>query len=533
VTTVWLPPGWEAAAAPIATLLVPFGSPWAWWLAGIVLLATATGCARRRPRLAIGLATAGALAFAVAADGLVDDAYIQFRYAANLAVGHGLVFNLGQRIEGASGGLWIFLLAALSRLLRIDPGVAGRLLGLVMAAATVPVAAAAVRPFAGGTAAARAAVLWAAFPTAALYGATGLESGAFALALWLAVAAAAKDSPLSAAGPGALIATLRPEGALLAAAALPVWRRLPRGGRRVVLWTLGAGAAAAAARTAYFGLPVPNSALVKGVTAAAGPVEGLAYLGRAALELLPVLLVAAVAARRSARALLLALPAAAWTALVVLRGGDWMPGSRYLLPLAVVLILLAATAELRRPAAITLAAVVWCAALLAPAERPTTPAVGGLWRAMAEHRVQSRWWEALGTWLGAAVPPETTLAAGPVGALPYASRLPTFDLYGLCSPVIHQTPGQAGHRLWGLDQAVATGTLVLYPGRSLPQGGGAAGLLRAAQAEVAGSPRVLLDYHPLMVRHQPEHHTDIVADVIWVHRSLPLRPPAPGPNHPE
>ena len=525
---MWLPPGWETAAAPIATLLAPLGSPWTWWLAGILLLVAAALSARRRPWVAVALAAVGALALAVAANGLVDDAYIQFRYAANLAAGHGPVFNPGQRIEGASGGLWILVLGALARVLAIDPGIAARLLGLLMAAATVPVAAAAIRPLAGEAGAARAAVLWAAYPTAALYGATGLETGAFALALWLAVAAATTDSTATAACAGILVASLRPEGVLLAAAALPVWRLLPRGGRRVVLWTLGAGAVAAVLRTAYYGLPVPNSALVKGVTAAAGPLEGLAYLGRAALELLPVLLAAAFAARRSGRTLLLALPAVAWTSLVALRGGDWMPGSRYLLPLAVALILLAAGAQLRKPALFTLAAVAWCAVLLAPAERPTTPVAGGMWRAMAEHRVQSRWWEALGTWLGATVPPGTTLAAGPVGALPYASRLPTFDLYGLCSPVVHHTPGQPGHRLWGLDQAVAAGSLVLYPGRPLPQDGDPARLLRAAQSEVAGSPRVLLEYQPLALRHRPEHHTDVLADVIWLHRGLALRPSPPA-----
>jgi hypothetical protein len=42
---------------------------------------------------------------------LVDDAYIFFRYAENIAGGAGPVYNLGERVEGFSSALWTFLLA--------------------------------------------------------------------------------------------------------------------------------------------------------------------------------------------------------------------------------------------------------------------------------------------------------------------------------------------------------------------------------------------------------------------------------------
>ena len=43
---------------------------------------------------------------------LCDDAFISFRYARNLADGHGLVFNPGERIEGMTNWLWTVMLAA-------------------------------------------------------------------------------------------------------------------------------------------------------------------------------------------------------------------------------------------------------------------------------------------------------------------------------------------------------------------------------------------------------------------------------------
>src|SRR5690349_496948 len=44
---------------------------------------------------------------------LFDDAFISFRYAKNIAAGHGFVFNPGERVEGATNFLWV-LIAALS-----------------------------------------------------------------------------------------------------------------------------------------------------------------------------------------------------------------------------------------------------------------------------------------------------------------------------------------------------------------------------------------------------------------------------------
>lgn len=45
-----------------------------------------------------------------------DDAFISFRYADNLASGHGLVFNPGERVEGYTNFLWTVLIAGAMRL---------------------------------------------------------------------------------------------------------------------------------------------------------------------------------------------------------------------------------------------------------------------------------------------------------------------------------------------------------------------------------------------------------------------------------
>jgi len=45
----------------------------------------------------------------------VDDVYISLKYAKNLAHGNGLVFNIGERVEGYSNFLWVVLLAAVAK----------------------------------------------------------------------------------------------------------------------------------------------------------------------------------------------------------------------------------------------------------------------------------------------------------------------------------------------------------------------------------------------------------------------------------
>src|SRR5687767_454301 len=41
----------------------------------------------------------------------IDDAFIFYRYAVNLANGEGLVFNIGERVEGITSLLWTLLVA--------------------------------------------------------------------------------------------------------------------------------------------------------------------------------------------------------------------------------------------------------------------------------------------------------------------------------------------------------------------------------------------------------------------------------------
>ena len=62
----------------------------------------------------------------------VDDAYISFRYARNLAHGHGLVYNAGERVEGYTNFLFTVLLAGGIRV-GLGPVVFSKVLGALSA----------------------------------------------------------------------------------------------------------------------------------------------------------------------------------------------------------------------------------------------------------------------------------------------------------------------------------------------------------------------------------------------------------------
>ena len=67
-----------------------------------------------------------------------DDAFISFRYAENLAQGHGLVYNVGERVEGFTNLSWTVLFG-LIMMIGVEPVMASVFLGWLSIAALVVV----------------------------------------------------------------------------------------------------------------------------------------------------------------------------------------------------------------------------------------------------------------------------------------------------------------------------------------------------------------------------------------------------------
>lgn len=280
---------------------------------------------------------------------LTDDAFITFRYVRNLVEGHGLVFNIGERVEGYTNFLWALELAALWSVFGIRPEHAAPWLSVAYTIGTFAVLfRSAVRLPAVLS---RGLVRWMAVglicssATFAVWtSGGGLETRQFTfftvLAVALLIPGRANEKALAAASLSLAAAALtRPEGLLVAAVCIGWFaiRSAARSGRMSVdfgkvAWLAAPVAAVVAAhflwRYAYYGEWLPNTYYAKHL----GPwyEMGFRYLHAAAVETgawmwLPLACVSAVAEWKARRTLTCVLPLSlviAHAAYVARIGGD-------------------------------------------------------------------------------------------------------------------------------------------------------------------------------------------------------------------
>lgn len=287
----------------------------------------------------------------------IDDAFITFRYARNLADGNGLVFNLGERVEGATSLSWTLLLAFVETLrLPVEP--AAFVLGVSFALLALREAYLLGRGLGASAGACLAAVaLVAVHGRFWLVAANGLEGGLFAFLVVLVARKTIEEADTRLIGVflGLLFMT-RPESLVL----LPIvagYQLLGASGsgdstkartRAVTLSvaTLAVVGAVTIWRLGYYGALLPNSVAAKSAVSAgtetllANLVSGLSYTVRFEIAHAPLILGAAIALvlRPANRAL--------WFCLLVVvselpavfvNGGDWMPHYRLLTVFAPVL----------------------------------------------------------------------------------------------------------------------------------------------------------------------------------------------------
>lgn len=307
----------------------------------------------------------------------IDDAFISFRYAENLAAGNGLVFNLGERIEGYSNFLWTILLALPSWLHvdRYELGllVTAKVLGTLLSVGTVLLV---TRTAALG----RAPEQRATAPLAALYLATlapfsmwgigGLETPLVTLLVALALHLhLCEDAALRAGHPRVawshfallLAALTRPEPVVLFVplAGARLLREYSAGGKarlQRALSELGLFALPYATflgfRYAYYGQLVPNTYFTKLGGDEGAILRGSRYVEAAADQLnwpwLALICGALVllARRLDYRLGVVLMAALLQIAAVLYEGGDWMPGCRLLVPSLPLIALLVAEAWL-------------------------------------------------------------------------------------------------------------------------------------------------------------------------------------------
>ncbi len=397
-----------------------------------------------------------------------DDAYISLQSARNLVEGHGLVFNAGERVEGYSNFLWTILLAAFLKL-GLPALDLARIFGVVLAAASIPVAArfAAAIEGAPGAATIATAALVAGSSALAFWSGAGLETG---LAVLLTTAAlergmapgvsarARRAAPLL----FALATLTRPDAPLLFAGWFAVRAfdtlvrpgplRDPLGVRGLALDVaiyLAPLIPWAAWKLSFYGDLLPNTYYAKGGFSAEYFARGLTEAGAFVKTfglwgVLPLLAILSVRHPVHGR-LLAALGAvlALFSLYVIAVGGDVLPVFRLwlpIVPLGSMLVVFGAmeaarlATRRRRARAFTAAALVAWAAVNIVLNRPW---IGGQRTSYIRGRAVTA---AIAAWLAERVPPGEAIAAVAVGQVAFDTRRPVIDMLGLTDREIARHP---------------------------------------------------------------------------------------------
>jgi arabinofuranosyltransferase len=380
-----------------------------------------------------------------------DDAYISYRYAANLVHGRGLVFNPGERVEAYSNLLYVLMMVP-AFLLTGQDGIYfySVTINLLLAIAALLLFMNHLRrlgqvpAFAGGLLFALCLPLWVAV-------ASGLESVlvvALALGIWMAVERAAREEspplwPLMALT--ALMVLARADGFIVPALAVVYLAVKGRRRQAVACGATLAGTVIAleAWRDAYYGAWLPTSYYVK----IAGPIT--ARVAHASIQILkigffeglmPCLLVLLLAAAgavwrvlRGEARLAEAIEfhwfyGVAWLVYWFYIGGDhfWDRFLIVLFPLGIYELLRLFLRRVERPAA------AWALALLL-LYQVGPPCYTDPRFDYVAHKYDC--WVGVGKFLREEYAGRT-LAAASIGKIPFFSGLYTIDMLGLATPAI-------------------------------------------------------------------------------------------------
>jgi len=215
-----------------------------------------------------------AVAAVVAAGGVrlytdytLDDSFIGYRYAENLAAGKGFVYNEGERELGTTTPLYILLLALLD-LVGLPVPATSTAIGIASFAGTVVLAWSLARRFgAGETISFLGALSLCVWPPALRTAISGMETSAYAMLVLLVIHLYADRRMRAFVVAGAALFLLRPDGAFLLAT-IGLFDLLVRGGR-VRDWALRAGLVVLLCLPwlvfsgLYFGMLLPNSGFAK------------------------------------------------------------------------------------------------------------------------------------------------------------------------------------------------------------------------------------------------------------------------------
>ena len=430
---------------------------------------------------------------------VTDDAYISFRYSKNLALGHGLRYNLGDHtpVEGYSNFLWVIICGIFEYFemsiefwpLLLSAACGSLLMWLIFRTirmrlqASLPIAAAAT-------------LIWALHAPVAVYSTSGLATMPFTLLLFVTferlILRRGAIAPIGAGLAALALALLRAEGLywailLILMAGFSRWMAKEKFLKPllIVFGTLAVGYGLYFMwRYHYYGLPLPNTVYAKAGISAKRLVRGLDYVTVNVLtQLTPLLVIPASLFILRRKRLAIGLPIVAMSfafyAYAILVSGDFMAMGRFLAPgwafttllLAWILAGLAGRSAARHAIALPICAAIIVIGLLPSFDVHIVPhtfrqrfhfrhnrsaeeysSEYSKWQCQKENAIH---WGVRGRALNRWLPPDAQLVLGAIGAAGYYSELFFYDRNGLVNHEVAILPADDSRmRSPGHDKSV-------------------------------------------------------------------------------
>jgi arabinofuranosyltransferase len=422
----------------------------------------------------------------------VDDAYISFRYGKNLMLGHGLVYNPGEYVEGYTNFLWTVITAPFTVSKIIDVSVFATVFCLLISLLNISFLAKLSRLFVQDFELFKAililvpSVFLALDNSIAFWGIGGMEFPMYTFFILGMVYSYFKinDHPkhIYLIILNLILCTLtRPEGNMIFAIFIIhfiLYRKYINDFKKhfvkIILFYSLFCLLYYGFKYFYYGQIIPNTFYAKGVTdLRMNIVLGTKYLALCiGTRLYLFIFIAFIPFKQSFKRFkesFLLIFVIVYIIYIVAVGGDWMIANRFFVPILPLLYILSIigfihfliklqninkslekTLSLGRKMLVGLCILLFAVTLSLLEYKQLI--------IKDDNAKYEEHWSMFGKWLKMNVPPETIIAVGPAGKIPYYSELYTIDMWGLNNAYIAKTESKrlhAGHKKFDFDYVLS------------------------------------------------------------------------------
>lgn len=422
----------------------------------------------------------------------MDDAYISYRYGKNLMEGKGLVYNQGEYVEGYTNFLWTVITSPFTQIKDIDVSIFSSSLGLMFSILNILLLAAIAKQFNGGThiyykyLILLPPLFMAIDDSIAFWAIGGMEFPVYTLFILGIVynyfKLNEKSSHLYYLIIFLMLCTLtRPEGNMIVVITLIhmfLFRKSILKFKKVflgiIIWYAIFCTVYYGFKFLYYGQLIPNTFYAKGVTdLQMNIVLGTKYLamciGTRIYIFIFILFIPFKKAFGEFKLSYLLSFVFIYIVYLVMVGGDWMIANRFFVPILPMLYILSVVGfinviskigiyyndivksqKFAKISSAVLAILLFVSTLSLLEYKQLIIKDNN-----ARYELQ---WSMFGKWLKLNADPNTVIAVGPAGKIPYYSELYTIDMWGLNNDYIAKTESkrlQAGHKKFDIEYVLS------------------------------------------------------------------------------